>query len=157
MNDPFCRSHHATASRFSSSKSANVRPARKFVSMKWNCRSTCALRFASPFSCAAKTNPNRSANANISGEAFISRPVPTATTTCVLSIMQRPHEPPKYFTASVRNCLHSNRVKRGYICAKIIREWQKTRLAVWTRRGFPPITVSCGDVSCCISSPGAKS
>jgi hypothetical protein len=39
---------------------------------------------------------------------------------------------------------------------KIIREAHSTSDAVCTLRRTPPIFASCGEVSCCISSPGAK-
>src|SRR6266567_6123557 len=38
-----------------------------------------------------------------------------------------------------------------------MREWHSTADAVCTLRFLPPISSSWGDVSCCISSPGAKS
>ena len=72
---------------FRSSQLANVRPARKLFSMKWNGRSTRAERLASPISCATNRKPKRSAKAAISGTGTISRPLPRNTTTCVLSII----------------------------------------------------------------------
>jgi hypothetical protein len=68
-------------------------------------RSTRAERLASPFSCARKTKPKRSANAAISGAGTIRAPVPEATTTCVLSIMQVAAAPVTYSSASVRKTL----------------------------------------------------
>src|SRR5271166_2533404 len=38
-----------------------------------------------------------------------------------------------------------------------MREWHSTADAVCTLRFLPPSSSSCGDVSCCISSPGANS
>jgi len=119
-------------------------------------RSTCADRLASPTACACHVKPKRSAKLAISGTGTMAGPVPDSTTTCVLSVMHLWHAPPKYTKASVRKTLHSKRVKRGYICMKIIREWHRTSEAVWTDRFAPSRIASCGDVSCCISSPGSK-
>src|SRR5664280_853527 len=69
-------SHHCRAWLFRSSQLANVRPARKLLSINQKGRSTRAKRLASPRSCATKRNPKRSANASISGTGIISRPGP---------------------------------------------------------------------------------
>src|SRR5450759_656645 len=69
-------SHHWRAWLFRSSQLANVRPARKLLSINQKGRSTRAERLASPRSCAMKRNPKRSANASISGTGIISRPGP---------------------------------------------------------------------------------
>ena len=101
------------ACRLRSSKSVKDLPARKLPSMKRKGRSTRAERLASPFSCARKTKPKRSAKAAISGAGTISRPVPEATTRWVLSIMQTAAAPWRYVRASVKKTLQWNRLKTG--------------------------------------------
>src|SRR5450759_3959783 len=72
-------SHHWRAWLFRSSQLANVRPARKLLSINQKGRSTRAERLASPRSCAMKRNPKRSPNASSSGTGIISRPGPEGT------------------------------------------------------------------------------
>jgi hypothetical protein len=81
-----------------------------------------ARSVASPFSWARTVKWKRSAKAAISGAGTIRAPVPEATTTCVLSIMQVVQAPVRYASASVRKTLQVNRVKAGYIWMKSLRE-----------------------------------
>jgi hypothetical protein len=94
--------------------------------------------------------------ASISGAGTASLPEPRARITEVLSIMQRLAAPPKYCKAACRKVRHSNRLKRVKSIAKISRLKHSTSEAHWSSRSLPSIFTRCGEVSCCISSPGAK-